>query len=120
MYCILLLFRFVSFHFISHHTFDCLIGFYSDSIAHYYHYHLGPWDLCAPHALITAMGGTITDLFGDELQIYDPQQQSYGHEKGYIATPVRAVCFSLWVVELVHRIYSMLLCIREIVIVLAL
>ena len=30
----------------------------------------GPWDLCAPEAILKAMGGKMTDLFGEEIEIY--------------------------------------------------
>eukprot|EP00957_Ditylum_brightwellii_P183349 13965918-Ditylum_brightwellii.AAC.1 len=49
----------------------------------------GPWDLCAPQAIITAMGGRITDLFGDEISLYEPDSitKYRRNERGYIATP---------------------------------
>eukprot|EP00522_Entomoneis_paludosa_P008170 CAMPEP_0172455566 /NCGR_PEP_ID=MMETSP1065-20121228/12128_1 /TAXON_ID=265537 /ORGANISM="Amphiprora paludosa, Strain CCMP125" /LENGTH=375 /DNA_ID=CAMNT_0013208031 /DNA_START=90 /DNA_END=1217 /DNA_ORIENTATION=+ len=48
----------------------------------------GPWDLCAPEAILKAMGGKMTDFFGNEMEIY----QKNGllkkcNERGYIATP---------------------------------
>mmetsp|Transcript_3013 Transcript_3013/g.8499 ORF Transcript_3013/g.8499 Transcript_3013/m.8499 type:complete len:398 (-) Transcript_3013:350-1543(-) len=50
----------------------------------------GPWDLCAPQAILYAMGGTMTDLFGQpiEPQLYlaDGLKQRC-NERGYVATP---------------------------------
>ena len=48
----------------------------------------GPWDLCAPEAVLKAMGGKITDLFGEEIQIYnDDWKENRYNERGYIASP---------------------------------
>lgn len=51
----------------------------------------GAWDLCAPEAILKAMGGSMTDLFGDEIAIYEDAlvNGAGGHcnEKGYLATP---------------------------------
>ena len=30
----------------------------------------GPWDTCGPEAIITAMGGRMTDIFGDPITVY--------------------------------------------------
>ena len=39
----------------------------------------GPWDTCAPEAVLTAMGGKITDLFGKPISVYnDPKQNAFG------------------------------------------
>lgn len=47
----------------------------------------GAWDLCAPHAILKAMGGKMTDLWGDEIEIYGPNAPPRCNERGYIATP---------------------------------
>eukprot|EP00536_Pseudo-nitzschia_multiseries_P005820 jgi/Psemu1/191567/e_gw1.116.78.1 len=47
----------------------------------------GAWDLCAPEAILKAMGGKMTDLFGEEIAIYDVDAPSNCNKKGYIATP---------------------------------
>lgn len=39
----------------------------------------GPWDTCAPEAVIKAMGGTITDLFGQPISVYtDGKRNAFG------------------------------------------
>jgi 3'-phosphoadenosine 5'-phosphosulfate (PAPS) 3'-phosphatase len=43
----------------------------------------GPWDIAAPSAVLKSMGGKITNMFGDEIDLRDDRC----HEKGYIATP---------------------------------
>ena len=30
----------------------------------------GPWDTCGPEAIITALGGRMTDIFGDPIAVY--------------------------------------------------
>jgi len=47
----------------------------------------GAWDLCAPEAILKAMGGKMTDLFGEEIAIYNVDAPSNCNRKGYIATP---------------------------------
>lgn len=47
----------------------------------------GAWDLCAPEAILKAMGGKMTDLFGDEIAIYHANAASNCNQKGYLATP---------------------------------
>jgi len=47
----------------------------------------GPWDLCAPQAILSAMGGKMTDLFGEEIAIYRDDAPSRCNERGYLATP---------------------------------
>ena len=47
----------------------------------------GAWDLCAPHAILKAMGGRMTDLWGEEIAIYGPDAPPHCNERGYIATP---------------------------------
>uniref|UniRef100_A0A7S3LGC9 3'(2'),5'-bisphosphate nucleotidase 1 n=1 Tax=Amphora coffeiformis TaxID=265554 RepID=A0A7S3LGC9_9STRA len=47
----------------------------------------GAWDLCAPHAILKAMGGQMTDLWGQEIEIYGPNAPPRCNERGYIATP---------------------------------
>ena len=46
----------------------------------------GPWDLCAPEAIVKAMGGTITDLFGEEIEIYKNSAPPRCNERGYVAS----------------------------------
>ncbi len=43
----------------------------------------GPWDLAAPLAILKAMGGKMTNLFGEEIDLLDERC----NERGYIATP---------------------------------
>lgn len=47
----------------------------------------GAWDLCAPEAILKAMGGKMTDLFGEELAIYRDDAPPNCNERGYLATP---------------------------------
>ena len=47
----------------------------------------GPWDLCAPHAILQGMGGRLTDLWGEEIAMYGPNAPSHCNERGYVATP---------------------------------
>jgi len=47
----------------------------------------GPWDLCAPEAILKAMGGKMTDLFGEEIQIYKDDAPPRCNERGYLASP---------------------------------
>jgi len=48
----------------------------------------GPWDLCAPEAVLRAMGGKMTDLFGDKIDIYrEDYKTNRRNERGYLATP---------------------------------
>jgi 3'-phosphoadenosine 5'-phosphosulfate (PAPS) 3'-phosphatase len=46
----------------------------------------GPWDLCAPEAILKGMGGRMTDLFGNEIDIYRNDHPRC-NERGYIASP---------------------------------
>lgn len=44
------------------------------------HKYGGPWDTCAPQAILQAMGGTMTDFFGEPMQVYtDPKRTQYGY-----------------------------------------
>lgn len=47
----------------------------------------GPWDLCAPEAILKAMGGHMTDLFGEPIEIYRSDAPLRCNERGYIVTP---------------------------------
>jgi len=47
----------------------------------------GPWDLCAPEAILKAMGGKMTDLFGEEIEIYKSDAPPRCNERGYIVSP---------------------------------
>lgn len=47
----------------------------------------GPWDLCAPEAVLKAMGGRMTDLFGERIDIYQEDAPDRCNERGYLATP---------------------------------
>jgi len=47
----------------------------------------GAWDLCAPEAVLKAMGGEMTDLFGEQIDVYRKDSPARGNEKGYLATP---------------------------------
>ena len=47
----------------------------------------GPWDVCAPEAIIKGFGGKITDLFGQDIAIYGPNAPRRGSERGYVAPP---------------------------------
>eukprot|EP00567_Pseudictyota_dubia_P006638 CAMPEP_0197444028 /NCGR_PEP_ID=MMETSP1175-20131217/9619_1 /TAXON_ID=1003142 /ORGANISM="Triceratium dubium, Strain CCMP147" /LENGTH=306 /DNA_ID=CAMNT_0042974747 /DNA_START=107 /DNA_END=1028 /DNA_ORIENTATION=- len=46
----------------------------------------GPWDLCAPEAVLKALGGRMTDLFGDEIAIYRKDAPARCNERGYVAS----------------------------------
>ncbi len=47
----------------------------------------GAWDLCAPEAILKGMGGKMTDLFGEKIDIYRHDAPARCNERGYIATP---------------------------------
>ena len=49
----------------------------------------GPWDLCAPEAILKGMGGKMTDLFGNDIEIYRTGNDAVArsNERGYIASP---------------------------------
>ena len=47
----------------------------------------GPWDLCAPEAILKAMGGKMTDFFGEKIAIYRDDAPPRCNERGYLATP---------------------------------
>jgi len=42
---------------------------------------------CAPEAILKAMGGKMTDLFGEDIAIYRDDAPARCNEKGYLATP---------------------------------
>jgi len=46
----------------------------------------GPWDLCAPEAILKAMGGKMTDIFGEDIAIYRSDAPSRSNERGFLAT----------------------------------
>ena len=48
----------------------------------------GPWDLCAPQAIVQAMGGQMTNLFGDPIDCYRKDSPKQAPEFGYIVSPV--------------------------------
>lgn len=50
------------------------------------HKYGGPWDVCAPEAILKAMGGRMTDMFGEDIAIYQKGAPSNCNERGYIAT----------------------------------
>lgn len=50
------------------------------------HKYGGPWDLCAPEAILKAMGGRLTDLFGEDIAIYSDDVPPRCNERGFIAT----------------------------------
>lgn len=51
----------------------------------------GAWDLCAPEAVLKAMGGEMTDLFGEPIDVYRKDSPARGNERGYLATPPGSV-----------------------------
>lgn len=51
----------------------------------------GPWDICAPQAIIEGMGGRITDLFGNEIDLYRKDSPPGCNKRGYVATPSSSV-----------------------------
>jgi 3'-phosphoadenosine 5'-phosphosulfate (PAPS) 3'-phosphatase len=46
----------------------------------------GPWDVCAPTAILKAMGGRITSLTGEDIHFSQPNQNSMMRKLGFIAT----------------------------------
>lgn len=46
----------------------------------------GPWDLCAPEAVLKSMGGKMTDLFGEDIAIYKSDAPVRCNERGFLAT----------------------------------
>jgi 3'-phosphoadenosine 5'-phosphosulfate (PAPS) 3'-phosphatase len=50
------------------------------------HKYGGPWDVCAPQAILKAMGGRLTDLFGESILIYNSDAPGNCNERGFIAT----------------------------------
>jgi 3'(2'), 5'-bisphosphate nucleotidase len=50
------------------------------------HKYGGPWDVCAPEAIIVSMGGKLTDFAGNDIIAYQKDKPSYFNELGFIAT----------------------------------
>lgn len=46
----------------------------------------GPWDLCASEAILKAMGGRMTDMFGEDIQMYRDDAPARCREWGYLAS----------------------------------
>ena len=51
----------------------------------------GPWDICAPEAIVKSMGATITDLFGKDIEIYyhptkNPNPPDRCNERGFVVS----------------------------------
>ena len=47
----------------------------------------GPWDLCAPEAILKSMGGRMTNLFGEDIStIYRTDAPPRCNERGWMAT----------------------------------
>jgi 3'(2'), 5'-bisphosphate nucleotidase len=46
----------------------------------------GPWDTCAPAAVLKSMGGEITDLLGEDLSVYQEGEQEQSTRRGFVAT----------------------------------
>ena len=47
----------------------------------------GPWDTCAPEAVLRAMGGELTDMCGDALAVYTPGAEAgRSNALGFVAT----------------------------------
>ena len=42
--------------------------------------------MCAPEAVLRAMGGRITDMFGEPIALYGKDAPSGNNERGYVAT----------------------------------
>jgi len=52
----------------------------------------GAWDTCAPEAILRAMGGHMTDMAGEELQIHQPNAAKEGLVRlGFVATGQKSV-----------------------------
>ena len=45
----------------------------------------GPWDVCAPEAVLVAMGGSLTDLLGRPVAVYSERGRG-GNALGFVAT----------------------------------
>ena len=42
--------------------------------------------MCAPEAVLRAMGGRITDMFGEPIALYGKNAPSGNNQRGYVAT----------------------------------
>ena len=51
----------------------------------------GPWDTCAPEAVLESMGGTITDMQGKELVITQRHTSIHWNQMGFVATGANSV-----------------------------
>lgn len=47
----------------------------------------GPWDLCAPEAIVKALGASMTDLFGDPIDMYREDSPKRNNERGFLVSP---------------------------------
>ncbi|KAL3904718.1 MAG: hypothetical protein SGILL_009958, partial [Bacillariaceae sp.] len=47
----------------------------------------GPWDLCAPEAIAKASGASMTDLFGDPIDMYRRDSPKRNNERGFLVSP---------------------------------
>eukprot|EP00980_Cylindrotheca_fusiformis_P028990 scaffold22689_cov163-Cylindrotheca_fusiformis.AAC.5 len=59
------------------------LGEVACSIQHKYG---GPWDICAPEAILKAMGGRLTDLFGQDVNVFKADAPENCNQRGFIAT----------------------------------
>jgi 3'-phosphoadenosine 5'-phosphosulfate (PAPS) 3'-phosphatase len=46
----------------------------------------GPWDTCAPEAIIRSMGGQLTDLVGNDIVVYQSNAPKDSNKLGFLAT----------------------------------
>jgi len=55
------------------------------------HRYGGPWDTCAPEAVLRAMGGRITTWTGEDLTVTHRDVPSYTSKLGFVATGPQSV-----------------------------